>query len=312
MSGSTAKPESIRTAPADPAPEFEFDVTLLQGELPELAVRWGGFQRLSQSSSAHEHVHYRYGFIIMVTTGYGRFSCGEKSWKLEPGVVFWARPNLTTRFEISPGSAPIDHYVVMPFGSRVADWFERYLGAEVGAAPVIDFGSTARMFQVIMEEGLGGGNHREENCVDLVKSLIRRLASQLVSGRALGNNSRETYVRALKHIQGNYSQIRDLGDVASATGVSVPYLCRLFERYGTSTAFDYLAGLKLTKAERLLCTRDLSIREIGEAVGYSDLQLFSRNFKSQYGLSPSYYRKARRNEHRGDASIPHTPPNDSI
>lgn len=279
-----------------PASEFEFDVTLLRDEYPDLAVRWGGFQRLSPESVANEHTHYRYGFVILVLTGYGRFTCGEKAWKLEPGVVFWACPNLSTRFEISQGSPPIEHYVVMPFGTHVADWFDRYLGADLGAAPVIDIESTARMFEVIMDEGRGGGNHLEENCVDLVKTLIRRLESQLVSGRTSGNNSRQTYVRARQHIQKNFSQIRDLGDVAGFIGVTVPYLCRLFDRYGKSTAFDFLTRLKLTKAERLLCTRDLSIREIGEAVGFPDLQLFSRNFKNQYGVSPSYYRNARRKE----------------
>ena len=292
--GSTPTP---RPAPARHREEFDFDVTFLRGELPDLAVRWGGYQLLPPGSPANEHVNCRYGFIILVLTGEGRFSCRDQSWNLGPGIVFWARPNLTTRFEITPGSSAIEHYVVMPFGKELAEWFERYLGAEVGAAPVIDLDSTARLFRVIMDEGRGGSDHREENCVALVKTLIRRLNSQLVSGRALGSNARETYVRALKHIQTHYSDTRELGDIARAIGVTAPYLCRLFERYGKTTPFDYLTGLKLTKAERLLCTSELSIREIGEAVGYRDLHLFSRNFKSNYSLSPSYYRKARRAEH---------------
>lgn len=231
-------------SPPDPGEQFDFDVTLLQEDLPDLAVRWGGYQHLA------------------------------------------------------PGNPPNEHYVVMPFGGKVTEWFERYLGAGVGAAPVLDPESTARLFRVIMDEGRTGSSHREENCVALVKTLIRRLNSQCVAGRALGSNARETYVLARKYIQTNFSRTRELGDVARAVGITTPYLCRLFDRYAQTTPFDYLAGLKLTKAERLLCTSNLSIREIGEAVGYPDLQLFSRNFKGKYGLSPSYYRKARHNEHR--------------
>lgn len=293
-----AQPDSAES-PDSSTSEFDFDVTFPGKELPQMAIRWGGFQLLPVGAPANEHVHFRYGFIILVTAGQGKFSCGDQSWKLQPGVVFWAAPNLTTCFEMIPDSAAVEHFVVMPFGSEVAAWFRNHLGTDVGAAPVYEFQSTCRLFQAIMDEGLGGGEHREANCLNLVQVLIRRLESQLATGRNIGRNARATFVRARKYIQQNYAVAHDLGDIASAIDLSVPYLCRLFEHHDKTSAFDFLTRLKLSKAERLLCTGELSIRKVGESVGYTDLQLFSRNFKNKYGISPRNYRKAHQSHKSG-------------
>ena len=45
------------------------------------------------------------------------------------------------------------------------------------------------------------------------------------------------------------------------------------------------------KAERLLTNTQMPIKDIAAAVGYRDLQLFSRNFTLHHGLSATRYRK---------------------
>ena len=47
----------------------------------------------------------------------------------------------------------------------------------------------------------------------------------------------------------------------------------------------------MSRAEELLRSADMSVREVGEAVGYPDQNYFSRLFRSMTGRSPSEVRR---------------------
>ncbi|YCM42146.1 AraC family transcriptional regulator [Verrucomicrobiaceae bacterium 227] len=238
-------------------------------------------------------MNYPYGILILILGGFGTFTCGDQKWDLERGALLWASPGLTTEVILSEGSPPLTHFVIMPFGSLVEELFLKSMGSAVGVSQVSNMDAVSRLFEVILDEGVGRSPYREENCRALVKVLIHRLEGALLTNpRKLPNHSRETFDRARLHIQMNFATTRDLGDVAQAVGVSNPYLCRLFERYSDQSAFDFLTRLKLSKAARLLCSSDLSMQAISEQVGYSNLSIFSRNFRKRYRISPSYYRGA--------------------
>jgi AraC family transcriptional regulator of arabinose operon len=53
----------------------------------------------------------------------------------------------------------------------------------------------------------------------------------------------------------------------------------------------FLRAARMTKAENLLQDPTLRIKEVAAAVGYADLSHFSRDFKRQYGQSPSQSRR---------------------
>ncbi len=56
-------------------------------------------------------------------------------------------------------------------------------------------------------------------------------------------------------------------------------------------AVDYLHSLRVAMAKNLLERGRLTIQEIGEEVGYTDLIFFRKLFKRYTGLSPNDYRK---------------------
>ena len=61
--------------------------------------------------------------------------------------------------------------------------------------------------------------------------------------------------------------------------------------YGTSP-IRYLMGTRIKTACELLKTTDLPVWEVGEAVGYRDVSLFARQFKSLLGMTPGVYRSS--------------------
>ena len=55
--------------------------------------------------------------------------------------------------------------------------------------------------------------------------------------------------------------------------------------------YEYLRVMRLKKAAEMLLTEDLTIAEVAYSVGINDPFYFSKCFKSQFGVSPSAYRK---------------------
>lgn len=79
--------------------------------------------------------------------------------------------------------------------------------------------------------------------------------------------------------------------IANNMNYSPSYLSKIFYQYYDSSPSKYLISLRIQKAQHLLLHNpELSIRQIGESVGYDDQGYFSRIFKKQTGLSPLEYR----------------------
>ena len=69
------------------------------------------------------------------------------------------------------------------------------------------------------------------------------------------------------------------------------YLSKIFkEAYGT-TVNNYLISKRITRAKQLLRFTDMTVDEIGAAVGMVDANYFSRMFRKVEGSSPREYRK---------------------
>ena len=71
-------------------------------------------------------------------------------------------------------------------------------------------------------------------------------------------------------------------------------LCKIFSNYAECGAIEYFSALKIEEARRLLGDPKLSVSKISDLLGYSSIHAFSRAFKNAVGLSPSEYRKERR------------------
>lgn len=89
----------------------------------------------------------------------------------------------------------------------------------------------------------------------------------------------------------NYAQDVNLNLIADRLNYSSSHLSRIFSQIYGCTPNKYLMNLRISHAQSLLLHNpELSIREIGEMVGYHDQGYFSRIFKKQVGKGPFDYR----------------------
>ena len=72
------------------------------------------------------------------------------------------------------------------------------------------------------------------------------------------------------------------------------YLVRLFTRTVGLPPMAYLRRRRLELATRLLIHSDLLVGEVGNSVGWSDANYFTRRFRAEFGVTPTGYRERHR------------------
>ncbi|MBU3000877.1 GlxA family transcriptional regulator [Roseovarius nubinhibens] len=80
-------------------------------------------------------------------------------------------------------------------------------------------------------------------------------------------------------------------DIAKRVGVSSRHLQRLFRaRLGRGIEATY-RELRIAKAHQLVQQTDISLTEVAVACGFSSLEVFSRTYRSRFGVAPSRDRR---------------------
>lgn len=82
--------------------------------------------------------------------------------------------------------------------------------------------------------------------------------------------------------------------VAAELSISVPYFSKLFNEMMGSSFTQYVTDLRLNEAEYLLLSTSLSVKEIGESVGFQNSSYFITVFKKKYGASPNQFRNLKK------------------
>jgi two-component system, response regulator YesN len=108
---------------------------------------------------------------------------------------------------------------------------------------------------------------------------------ELLAGR--GVESRIVVV-AKRFIREHYTDPGfSLSEIAQRAGVSRNHLSWEFARETGETLTEHLSRLRIEEAKHLLASTGLRIYEVGERVGYPNVEHFSRVFKKHTGKSPS-------------------------
>ncbi|TFE23212.1 response regulator transcription factor [Cohnella luojiensis] len=88
-----------------------------------------------------------------------------------------------------------------------------------------------------------------------------------------------------------YSHV-SITDLALKFHVSPSYISRIIKRYSQSTFVHYYMQLKIKEACRLMEAKpDMKIKEVSDALSFSDQHYFSKVFKEYAGCSPTEYKE---------------------
>jgi AraC-like DNA-binding protein len=209
------------------------------------------------------------------------------------GEAFCAAPMLHHRSSISGGEglSRWAHFTCTIFGAidlmSLADLPVHWQGAEATAIGQL----AARLTGTLA----GGGDdiHRALSshaiAFELVASLFAR-APLLPRARVLLTNA-SRLAPVLEHIEANLAQPFTRVGLARRARLSPSRFSALFFEAIGLAPLAFLAQRRCQQAQQLLIASQLTVQEVGLAVGVTDAFYFSRWFRSRVGLSPLRYRE---------------------
>lgn len=110
-----------------------------------------------------------------------------------------------------------------------------------------------------------------------------------------------TVCKIKQYIKENLAEDLSLDQLSEVVFLTPNYISTLFKKE-TGVSFSAFVGMqKMEYAKKLLCQTKLKIYEVAEAVGYRDVQYFSRIFKKTFGKQPTDYRQVQLQAQESDA-----------
>jgi AraC family transcriptional regulator len=98
--------------------------------------------------------------------------------------------------------------------------------------------------------------------------------------------------KTLDYIERNPDKPITLEELAGVANFSKFHFNRIFHSIVGETPFQFILRFRLEKAASLILTnRNKSITEIAEICGFSNVSIFSRNFRNYFKISATQYRK---------------------
>lgn len=94
----------------------------------------------------------------------------------------------------------------------------------------------------------------------------------------------------LSYIHNNIYSVIDIDTLASIACVTKSHFIRLFVRTIGMPPMQYIIRKKIDRAELMLITEEMPIKEIAYNLGYNDHSYFIRLFKKTTGVTPFVYR----------------------
>ena len=124
-----------------------------------------------------------------------------------------------------------------------------------------------------------------------IKMLLDSEMNELSSLSEQAISSEELVQMIEMYIKNNYQKDLSIPEIAKSLHFSTDHLSRVYKKATGQSPLKYLINLRIKAAKQFLVSRpDMSIKAVGEIVGYVDQYYFSRIFKNCTGCYPSEYR----------------------
>ena len=114
-------------------------------------------------------------------------------------------------------------------------------------------------------------------------ALCERLFSE--NAAVLGRSSSLVGL-AVAYIAKHYREGVTLKQVAADCRINTSYLGQIFRKEMGCAFTDYVNGLRIREAQRLLTNPTLKVYEVAEQVGFTDYHYFLKIFKKVTGATP--------------------------
>lgn len=283
-----ADSEPLELEPCQDCRDLKITSRLHLGEIYTLFYRVGesGFLFKGEKHSAYELTYVDRGQLHCVVDGVGYALKQGQMMIFQPNQWHMQYTDLNVTAHFLTVSFDLLSDMELPFGDRIFELSSieaTYLKQLLQEPEIMDAYSN----DVI-----------RSNLKLLLLSILRdtnKRRKRLKTPTALRNEN--TIVgRTLQYIADHVYDRLSVEVVAKETGVSASHLTALFRRQMSISPGEYIRRVKLEESKSLIREGRMNFSQIAAALQYSTIHHFSRQFKENFGISPSEYAKSLKNE----------------
>ena len=234
--------------------------------------------------------------LHFVTAGHGFYSACGNTWSLDAGKVFLIQPDQPVVY-CSDSLDPWSYFWVGFKGSRVERMLRKcgftrntlYLSLPNMNDFLQCFNDLLSHVSLDYSDSL----YRESVLMKIISLLClihSRMSAKDNSDPAKPADSNPYVAQAVEFITFNYMHDISVSAISRRIGISGTHLNRLFQKEYSMSVQNFLMEYRMHKAASLLSGTDLPVKLIAVQTGYNDALVFSKAFKSRYGVSPKNYR----------------------
>lgn len=208
--------------------------------------------------------------------------------RLEPGACLWMTPGGTYLAEQDPkrrlGVTYLHFALLDRRGTPRTDWTVPPLVTTFHDLAYVD-AVTTRVTQ--LPDG--------PVAATLLRGLLLDLASRHTAGtpQRVPTDEQRAVSELAARIREDPATAPAVTDMAAHIGWSPDHFARVFRTLLGRSPKEYLTAARIERAQTLLRTTGMPVKQIARAVGYRELFYFSRHFKSRTGLPPTEWRARR-------------------
>lgn len=255
------------------------------------AFSWGRGRVLSEYQ-----LHY-------ITRGRGTFeSDSRRAHRIQAGSVFLLFPGVWHRYRPHRTTGWDEYWVGFN-----GPWAKRLItnGFFSADRPVLKADDEGVLFDLFTQV-IGALRTEQLGYTQLIGSTVTLMLAHVHAAERAeggGHYRTEAIIREAKRVLGsNLDKDLSMPQVAGDLHVSYAWLRRMFSHYTGLAPHQYHLQMRISRAMELLAGTDLSIKEIGQKLGYRDVHYFSRVFKKKAGRAPDAWRHMSRGGGRRPAS----------
>lgn len=237
--------------------------------------------------------------LIRLVNGNGEIYINGEKFVLKKGDLYIVRPFILHSIHKTGDIAPIVDFVKFdlrrlaencPTTHRLGDYLHFFNDKN---APCVVYGDSIRYNAERIITPLFATDISREDTQKAIYDLLKLLYEHRSSMPAATiTEERRHYAAqtAVEYLTSNFRKQIKVADVAALVDYDEFYTMKLFKKFCGFSIVDYLNGVRVTEAMRLLTETEQDVREIAQSVGYNSASYFNRQFKKTFDITPCQLR----------------------
>ena len=242
--------------------------------------------RTSLFSHWHEHIE-----LLLFLDGSCDFITGGKTFSVEKNDFIIVNSTEVHSFTATP---LVDHICILIYPEFFSDikfpsiQFRNLIRNDEFIVSLI-----TEMYDEYSRNDIGSDMLLKSHAYKLMAYLLRNYAVSHMSQRDIATQNAKLARLGLivEYISNNYQKKITTSQLAEMTYLNENHFCRFFKKAVGKTVSEYINEYRVERAAVLLSATDASVTDVANAVGFDDINYFSRIFKRTKGISPTEYRK---------------------